>query len=491
MTWSRGIVWAAIAVGLSVATGCGGDYRVEEWPGEPGKPRAEIIIDMVKAHYGRVPVTMRVTGVDGTKNYEFHDKASNNEYTYHDASFVDGEGRPIRSKRRGNSYRLEPFEGDVVEATWEAEPGGLGRHGMQGAVVKDFATFDGRLFLMPRDIGRLVAVRIHFVLPWGWEAVTPFRKEGEWYYLDSFGPRDVRLLMEKSCMGVGHFDVETRQIGEMELRIANYSGWDDAYKAKITDSTLKIVGYFNETFGFDLKSPYLALWTPRVNRYRVHGGSSINGTCLQNPDNELRSFQLLAHRLAHSMNKYPPATIKVGDPNGRWFREGWASYMEVTATEATGVATEQSYYNSLYLVYKTRLKREMDLALSREPAASDEGVIEFLHYTKGPLVVKMLADQVRARTGRSLEEFMRTIWTDHGWLRDRFSLKQELEAFGGTTFDDFWQAMIYPEGIVIPAWDHGRHAGRDETPAGGARRRPAGFRRIPASSGSGRRFRVV
>jgi tetratricopeptide (TPR) repeat protein len=454
MTWYSVNVSAAVAIGLLVTVGCGGGVPDTPWPGDPGTPRAEIVVDFAKAHYGRVPVSMRLIGVDGQQPYEFLNKAKNDEYRYYDVRFEDGDGRPIRSKMRGNSYRLDPFEGDVVLARWDAEPGGLGRHGLQGAVRDDFASFDGRLYLMPRDVARLTAIRIHFVLPWGWKVAAPFRSEGEWYYLDAVEQRQLRTLLESTCVGAGHFDIETRRIGEMDVQVASYSDWDDKHKAKITDSTFRVLQYFHDTFDFDLRSPYSVVWTPQVNRYRVHGGSHVNGTCLENPDDTLRPFQLLAHRVAHSMDKYRPAGMTVKHRRDRWFREGWPSYMEVVATEATGIAPDASHFSSLLSTYKQRAAKnpDRDLALARDFQAAND-IKEYLHYFKGPLVVKMLAELVRDRSGRTLEDFMRAMWAEHGWFRGEFSLKEELEAFTGESFDDFWAMAVQSPGIVIPAWD--------------------------------------
>jgi Flp pilus assembly protein TadD len=372
----------------------------------------------------------------------------------HDVRFADGSGRPILYELSRSKYTLDPFEGDVVQASWEAEPGGLGRHGHQGAIRPDFATFDGRLFLMPQAAAALRTARIHFAVPRGWTVAAPFRREGDWYYVDSFKPKDTSRLLEKSCYGIGRFDVETRRLGEMEVRVASYSEWDEDHKAKVTESTFGILEYFHDTFDFDLRSPYLVVWTPRIKGRRVHGGSGLTGTCLQNPDHALRPYQLLSHRVAHCMNKYHPAGMHVADPGNRWFKEGWPSYLEVVATEATGIAKGRSHFNSLYSSYSSTLRTNpgFDLALVREPRVK-EPATEFIHYKKGPLVTKMLADLVQARSGRTLEEFMRAMWAQYGWYHDRFEVKKELEAFTGATYDDFWKMMVLTEGRVVPVWD--------------------------------------
>jgi Flp pilus assembly protein TadD len=456
MTWRRFISFAILSLGPLTAGGCGGGgggLPDPAWPGEPASPRAEIVVDFTRAHDGRVPVSMRIVGVK-TQPYRFLFKAKEGEYRMHDVRFADGSGRPILHELKRTKYTLEPFEGDVVQANWEAEPGGLGRHGHQGAIRGDFATFDGRLFLMPQNAAALRAARIHFAVPKGWTVATPFRREGDWFYLDSFKPKDTSRLLQKTCYGVGRFDVETRRFGDMEVRVASYAKWNEEHKAKITESTFGILEYFHETFDFDLRSPYLVVWTPRIKGRRVHGGSGVAGTCLQNPNDALRPYQLLGHRVAHCMNKYHPAGMQVADPVNRWFKEGWPSYMEVVVTEATGVAKGRSHFNTLYTSYGSTLRTNpgFDLALAREPRVK-EPATEFIHYKKGPLVTKMLADLVQARSGHTLEEFMRAMWAEYGWYQGRFELKEELESFTGATYDDFWKMMVHAEGRAVPVWD--------------------------------------
>lgn len=453
MSWCRVVSVAAVAACLLAAGGCGSKLPDPAWPGDPESPRAEIIVDLAKAHDGRVPVSMRVIGAEA-RPYRFVFKANPEEYGIHDVRFANADGHPLRHTVKEKTYVLKPFEGDVVQASWEAEPGGLGRHGLQGAVREDFAMFDGRLFLMPNIPSRLRAARIHFTLPRGWKVAAPFRREGDWYYLDSFEPGETAGLLEKSCIGAGRFDIETRRLGDMEVRVASYAEWDDDYKKKITDSSFRILEYFHDTFDFDLRSPYLVVWSPKVLGYKVHGGSGINGTCLQNPHGMLRPFQLLSHRVAHSMNKYHPAGMRVGDPSDRWFREGWPSYMEVVATEATGVATGESYWERLYASYNATLHAnpEYDLPLAQEPKVR-EPATEFIHYKKGPLVTKLLADLVRTRSEHTLEDFMRAMWGKYAWYDGRFELKRELEIFTGASFDDFWEMMIFSDGYAIPAWN--------------------------------------
>jgi Tfp pilus assembly protein PilF len=442
---------------LAATSGCSSrtDPFETPWPGQPPEPRIEIVIDFTRARDGRVPVSMRLTGVKDDE-FRFRLRGNEGEYQVHDARFTDSRGRAIKHERRGLIWDLAPFEGNVVQAHYEAQPGGIGRHGAQGGVAGDWALFDGRLYLSPKNMDSLRAARFRFLTPDGWNVASPFRKDGDWYYLDMFAPENTPRLLEKSCVGVGRFEQSTRRMGDMEVRVASYAGWSDEHKQKLAASTFKVVEYFHDTLGFDLRAPYSVVWAPRFKGQKIFGGSFVNGTCFAHNDYSLRAFELLAHRMGHSMNKYPPAGMAIRDARDRWFREGWASYIEVTATQATGIAEleQRPSWDSLYDRYKKGRTEhpEWDIPLIDEPSA-DGDTEEFIHYRKGPLVTKMLANWIEWRSDRTMEQFMRAIWAKYGRFRGAFPVQQDLEEFTGVSFEDFWVTMIDRQSVVVPAWD--------------------------------------
>ena len=220
------------------------------------------------------------------------------------------------------------------------------------------------------------------------------------------------------------------------------------------DKTFRMLEQFRDTLGFDLGAPYSVVWVPKQGRDRVFGGSFANGTCFENPTDSLRNWELLAHRIAHAMNHYRPSGMRIRDDRDSWFDEGWAGYMEATATRGAGLAEDESRWRALYSSYRrTRAQSpERDLPLSREKQARGE-TKEFLHYVKAPLAVKMLEHLVLERSDRNLEQFMAAMWQRYGWFQNAFPVQEELEAFTGASFADFWALIVDARGDVIPVWD--------------------------------------
>jgi hypothetical protein len=442
---------ATLAAFALICASCADPAPGAGWDGALERPFAEIVVDVAGRQGERIPVSVTLVGFD------FGDFTLSNEvdpeYRFHDVRLFDAAGAEVGFTERGKRYKVGPFAGDVLRIEYGAQPGGEGRHGRQGLVGDDFTIFDGRLYPSFTGDRKLRAARIRFTAPDGWTVASPFRKSGRWYYLDTLGPEVTSSILAKACVGVGRYDVRTRTIGETEVRVASYAGWSEEHKAALADKTYRMVAWFREVLDFDLRAPYAVVWTPKSGSDRVFGGSYSTGTCMEHPKDTPSNWRLLGHRLAHSMNKYKPSGMAYAGRADRWFEEAFASYAEMVATEATGIVEDQRYWNDLYLSYlKGRLSSpEMDLPLVDEPDARDD-TKEFVHYRKAPLVLRMLAEETRARSGKTMEQFVRAMWAKHGSFRGLLSFQPELEAFTGASFDDFWALAVEQRGVVVPVW---------------------------------------
>ncbi len=163
----------------------------------------------------------------------------------------------------------------------------------------------------------------------------------------------------------------------------------------------------------------------------------------------------MAHRLGHSMNKYVPTGIDIRDGRDHWFKEGWASYLEHVATIGGGVTSDSPQWNTLFNDYLNAQTHdpEWDIVLAEEPYMGGGDTTEFVHYTKGPLVVKLLDDWIRRRYGKDLTGFMAAMWRRYGRFQKPFPLREELEKWAGGPLDDFWALYVDRRGFLYPVWD--------------------------------------
>ncbi len=419
------------------------DARPETRPG----PAADVSIDVRDPASGVLTIEMAIAGLTAER---FRWRGSLDEVELSRPTFWGADGRRIGYQREGDGLRLERAPGEVVRVRYRARPGGKGRHGLQGIVSPAFASFDGRVFILPADAAGLRDARIRVRLPDGWRVASPFREHGDELHL---GPELVADTLAGSCLALGPFERTSRTIGGTEYRVFTHALWSEAFRARLNEKTLRIFAWFERELGFDPGVPYAAVWTPDAGGERVFGGSFTNGTCMEHPTERVRNFELLAHRLGHAVNAYPPTGIQLRDPEDHWFQEGWASYVELAATRESGVTPDDSRFERLHERYLRErvLHPERDLPLVDEPRARGSSA-EFLHYVKGPLVVAMLADWIRKRSDTTLEAFMRATWAEHGRYRSPLPLREALAAFTGLDLDPFWRRSVAVRGTVIPVW---------------------------------------
>ena len=414
----------------------------------------DIVVDVTEPAEGIAKIEMTVDHVDGSNGMYFAAVGAPEEYALHSASFADASGKAIPFERDRRYWRLAPFSGNTVVARYKAKPGGMGRHGHQGWIGPEWASFDGRVFLMPEGVAQTDAIRVRYEMPAGWVAATPFEVDGDWHQVSRFNRRvDVESL-QRSCVGLGPFRETRQELGEMQLRIYTPESFEEAWSDRLHRDTARIGAWFHASVGFDLKAPYSVVWLPRApDGERVWGGAWANGACYEHDVSETHNWLLLGHRFAHPINEYNPAGLMIGPDRDRWFIEGWAAYVEIVAAEATEVIQPESGFNKLYTSYlKTAFRLEQEVPLSQHHIADPE-LREFVHYRLAPLTVKLLDDQMRRRTGQGVEAFMAHLYAEHAWKKGAVDLREELATFTGESWDVFWATHVDAVAGIYPSWD--------------------------------------
>ena len=429
------------------------EHAKDAWPGAPDAPRVEIVGDLRDAASGKMRITMHFMDLSDAMD-SFTPGGKPPELRYSDVTFFDAKGSTIGSSHKGRTWTPAGMHRDELYVQYLVQPGGDGRHGEQGIVTPTWASFDGRVFMMPDGGGALRAGRVRFEAPEGWTTAHPFHEQDGWLLADVYGSDKVLQALSKSCFGVGPFVEQTRQFGNTEARVWTISSWPERDREGLNRDTLAIFGWFNHTYDFNPGFPMSWIWTPKDNNHRVYGGSSANGTCFEQPRPDTRAWQLMAHRVGHSVNEYPPSGMNNRDEGDAWFTEGWATFVELEATVGSGVADSAPRWDSLYRTYqKTRVDHpERDLPLRIELTARGD-TKEFIHYWKCPMVMKILQDWVARRYGKDLNVFMAQMHREYGGYRAPFPFKEELEKFVGASLDDFWSLFVDRKGDLYPVWD--------------------------------------
>lgn len=384
------------------------------------------------------------------KELAFREMGREPEYTFAEVRFSTDQG-PLEARRDEGLWTLEGVpETGPIEVHWRFKPGGMGRHGHQGWMDEGWASFDGRALLLPRGRNALRTMRFRYERPSEWTVVHPWKDDGGWVVAHH---RDaLKSILTSTCVAVGPFEIHEKKIGETTVRVGAPRAWDAAWREKLFSKTTTLFGWFHRELGFDRRAPFAVAWLDDPDGKQVFGGASVNGACYEHPRENARGWLLLGHRIAHPMNKYVPAGLTLRDERDHWFMEGWASYIEVVGADAAGILPDQRHWNTIYRRYLRTLAREPEhdvpLALELEHGEASE----FLHYTKGALVVRLLADHMKRRSGVTLESFMKKMWAEHGFHASPVALREEIAAFTGDDYADFWAVYVDGPGLVHPGW---------------------------------------
>ena len=414
----------------------------------------DIYLDVTGADTGKVAVLIAVQ----KKNiFSFEQKGMDGEFQFSNIRFYDGGKNELSYNRKGYYYYLDKKDYDTILIQYDVMPGGKGRHGHQGYVSEKFASFDGRVLIFPENFSDIKKVRIQYKVPEGWEIINPFRKKDNEYYPDYFGSSFIYETLLKSSMTFGPFEEKTKIIGNTPLSVYSYSEWPSDHKEAITKKAFSIYEYFFEKFGFNPSVPYIICWTPPSSEgEKVYTGSWTNGQTYEMGEDKLRNWELMAHRLTHALNRDKPTGSYLEDNSDLWIIEAWPSYMEIIVTSSLRIAEDERRWNRIYEEYYVdkilNEHPEWNYPVSKEYMLSGRGR-ELLHYFKEPLILKMLDFEMRVKTGKNIEEFMAFAYDKYGYFKGPFPFKKELEAFTGTSFEDFWNVMVRDRGYAIPVWE--------------------------------------
>jgi hypothetical protein len=415
----------------------------------------EITVDLSQPQQGTAIVEMVLYQHQGERLF-FRKMAPKSEIQFTDLEIATPTGQALKFRTQGKKVRLlKSIDSQTpLHLRYTVQPGGIGRHGHQGYISEDFASFDGRIFLMPSNMAALKNIRIRFRVPPAWQIITPHRQQQDWYYVDQFSKHLASKALLKSCLAFGQFDEHKQKFGNTEVGVYSFSKWADAHKKTITNKSVRMYQYFFEQFGFDPGVPFVIVWTPRSKQnQKIWSAVWSNGMCYEMPIDNVRNWELFAHRVAHPMHEYQPTGMSIRDQADHWFLEGWASYIEMIATTETGIVSKSERWDGLFREYlKTQhTSPDHDWPLIHEYKAKGKST-RFIHYIKSPLVMKMLDYHLRQNTGKNLEQFMKYAYGKYGNFQGNFPFLEELERFTGYSLQPFWNKMVRQPGIVIPVW---------------------------------------
>ena len=398
-----------------------------------------------------------------------------------------GRSIPLGSEDGRYTVRLEGGAGTL---SWKAKPIEDGKHGRVGYFGAEFAALYGGMLLLPeaelrRELegrsGRasIEDVRIEVDAPEGWDVVSTFRRRGQSFDPAVNGKWRFRHLQHGS-FGLGQFQHMEKKVGEVTHRIHMPATWPPNKREAISERLWRIHQAYESQLPCDSLTTYTTIFVPpRPDGGRVAGDFWSTGQLFAfdaYPEDPRRPFELFAHRIAHAANKYEICGMHIDDAKERWFTEGWASWSETTHLIAAQVASSEERLAVLGNRYRTALfgldVRITDVPVWFESRPGREPNIEYLHYTKAPLIVSMLDYELRRRSNgrKHVNDFLHEVYPRYRGGRRPLRLFDELESYLGESLSEFRERYVEQRASIYPVYAGSlaylrRQAGQAQTAA--------------------------
>ena len=328
-------------------------------------------------------------------------------------SSVDSSDRPKDVSFRDADVLVPIGRGSKTIVTYSTEVGSLGKHGSRGFIAADYALFEGeQAFLLPSQFYDYTSsqnkpmnigeISFTFSLPIGWEQITRHNNVMNPHWIDIYS-------ISSDAFVFGKFTAIPDTVTGLKAFVLSSSARSIA--AETVEGVNSLYSYYSGLFGSN-PDDYRVIMLPKTSptAFRIIGGAGAGSVAATFNPNELRDWQLLAHRMFHAFfdTAAPNPAFHI-EPN-LWFYEGLATYYENMSLNAMPTTLKQKVNINVDRQFALLFNRYLYLRI-KDPTvygfppmedvlfSSSEALTEFLHYTAAPLLVKLLEDNARADNG--------------------------------------------------------------------------------------------
>lgn len=288
----------------------------------------------------------------------------------------------------------------VFELEYLVKLGFLAKHGAYGMLTEDIIAFAGeQVLLLPFEILNLASnknditanININYDLDSYKDRIIPFN-QNRTSALKAASWGDMFEVMKSSYVFT---KVDVHPINE------NFKLYTNFKVADVVISNLnKLYNYYSSLFKTDISLNLTSLQTDLD--HKLFAGSSKSNICSTFDFNDKRDYQLISHRIFHAFMDTRLNNSVFHMPPNLWVTEGLACYYEHKALEvldtdfknALGISFDEEYkrlYRTyLYSIIKNEKLYNFPPLL--EGNLQSNALIEYLHYTKSPLLIKFFED---------------------------------------------------------------------------------------------------
>ena len=317
-----------------------------------------------------------------------------------------------------------------------------------------------QMFLVPAN-SFFSSIRLKCSLPSLWEAYGPWKQENGTFVLDSTRAAIINygltLGMKEflwAAIGFGRFAAQSKMIGQTEVTILCWAGWDQSVKENIWKSSFDLYMYMTKLYGKSaLLERYLAIWTPPAEDRR--GICEIEWSTSQglhtNPPGYY-AFSNYAHRLFHTWNAFEPTGMSSESASEHWIVEGMNTYYNSKALVELNLLSRDRLMIGEYDWYaKEIVGTKYDVPLTESLKQGNRENFDryiWLGYRKGALVRYVFDNVVQSVTSgsRSLDNLQSVMYDLYGGHRTSYNTKdvqKHLETLTGSSFQSLFEKYVY------------------------------------------------
>jgi len=297
-------------------------------------------------------------------------------------------------------WRIHSSGSDEIVIQYIIKPNILGIDGYhpeyRSYIAPEFAVFQGEhCFLVPKDMYQFPTT-VSFNLPNGWEAYTPWIKQGIKYAPTLPGENPIESLV-MSSFALGKFDIYSRMIGSTQVDIASFSSWPIERKEALAKQAFEIFAYQTSIFGTSIGEKYLIIFCPQAldgNAIYIGEWSSSQGAPFSiQPDGSYQVYwNTFAHHIFHRWNAWAWGFI-----SPVWVNEGPnVLYERKTITKLQVDFPFYDMVDSLQRHYLDYLANYV--STGNDKKLSQEEQDRFIIYNKGEMVFFLIAKEIYLRT---------------------------------------------------------------------------------------------
>ena len=360
-----------------------------------------------------------------------------------------------------NAGSTQRMKADYNIAMNISEPVEAGKGGYLNYLGKDFGlSIAAWVFLVPSGMED-ARIEVNFNLPNGWRAYAPWDFDGGHYIIDSL------KYFATSTFAVGKFESFSEVIGNTNVTIAVYVGWDEKTRREFATYSFRCFEYVSQVFQTPGVPRHLCIYVPRVTNEQnlAMEWSQSQGTFV-GPLGTLSAIVGSSHRFFHIYNCFPPIGMQmIKTDEEDWIKEGINRYYQMDKILIKlGLLRRHEQPLIDYREYQTKyLGTNNDFPIAKLPAQDPTKNYDawiFATYKKGELVGFVLDETIRKITGnKSLDDVLaylyreygcfskpRQYWPDGFISKDGYSNRDLLRVINdvsGQDFSRFFEEYVY------------------------------------------------